>query len=166
MLRKIPLYLIIILLVILLYGTLIWNYFWNTYENNEVIQSIVTFKDNENNHYNFSCKVAIRPDEISTGLMFVEDLDIDSGMLFVYDNPSIVSFWMKNVLFPLDIIFIDENFKIVNIEEASVENNISENEDFKRYFSLLPVKYVVEINQGLCKNYGIEKEMYAEINIL
>jgi len=86
--------------------------------------------------------------------MFREELSADEGMLFVYEYPRNVSFWMKNVLIPLDIIFLDEGGTVINVEEADVEIDVPA-EELKSYFSDGPAQYVVEISQGLCKLYGI-----------
>lgn len=166
MLRKDFFAFFFILILILLSFLMIELFLENISNNSEISSAIVYFKDSENNFYNFKCMIANEPDEISTGLMYVENLEIDKGLLFFYETPRNVTYWMKNVLIPLDIVFIDENYKIINIEEAYVENNISRNKDFKRYNSLSPVKYVVEINQGLCKQYDIKSGTYVEINFL
>ena len=49
------------------------------------------------------------------GLMFRQSLPADGGMLFEYDPPQSIAFWMKNTFIPLDIIFIDANGVILNI---------------------------------------------------
>jgi uncharacterized membrane protein (UPF0127 family) len=156
----------IIIISILLSILILGFFFDNNSDDLEISSAIVYFKDGNNNFYKFRCTIANEIDEISKGLMYVKNLDIDKGMLFVYETPKIVTYWMKNVLIPLDIVFIDENYKIINIEEANVEYNISNNKDFQRYNSLLPIKYVVEINQGLCKKYDIKSGTNVEIKFL
>ena len=49
--------------------------------------------------------------ELSTGLMFREGLSPGSGMLFVFDSEGEYGFWMKNVSFPLDIVWLDSNLR-------------------------------------------------------
>ena len=75
-------------------------------------------------------------------------------MLFVSNITWDVVFWMKNTLIPLDIVFIKEDSKVANVEQADVEIGVPDNE-LKRYQSNGPVKCVVEINQGLCSSYNI-----------
>ena len=116
--------------------------------------AIVTFFQNNSTSVVMTCEVASSPEKRSVGLMFREELPVDEGMLFVYESPHNVSFWMKNTFIPLDIIFLNETGTVINVEEADVEIDVPA-EELKRYFSDGPAQYVVEINQGLCKLYGI-----------
>jgi uncharacterized membrane protein (UPF0127 family) len=109
-----------------------------------------------NSDISFYCEIADTKEEIQLGLMYREELLEDRGMLFIYNTTSTRCFWMKNCLVPLDMIFIDEDFIVINVKEAEVENNVSD-ENLKRYCSEKPAKWVVEINKGLCKYYNIER---------
>jgi hypothetical protein len=51
------------------------------------------------------------------GLMFQDQLPYDQGMIFVFDKPGLYSLWMLNMQFPLDMIWFDEEGKIVHIEK-------------------------------------------------
>jgi len=96
-------------------------------------------------------ELAITPYEQEQGLMFRKELKKDSGMLFVFNDESIKTFWMKNTLIPLDIIFIDSNNRIINIENAIPCNA----DPCKIYKSKSPVKYVLEINSDSSKFYNL-----------
>lgn len=61
-------------------------------------------------------RVADTPEEHSQGLMFVREIDPDTGMLFRFKSPRILSFWMKQTYVPLDIAFADSTGKIVKTE--------------------------------------------------
>jgi len=82
--------------------------------------------------------------EREKGLMFRESLAVDRGMLFIFEEEGLYSFWMKNMRFPLDIIWLDLNKKIVDIKEnvppcgESCETLSPENK----------AKYVLEVNAG------------------
>lgn len=83
--------------------------------------------------------------EKEEGLQGIKDLPDNQGMLFVYDKPQTVGFWMKDTLIPLDIIFIDENQEVISIYQGKPEDKTIVEED--------NVKYVLEVNQ----NSGIEE---------
>jgi uncharacterized membrane protein (UPF0127 family) len=102
-----------------------------------------------------NCEVADDSFERAEGLQDREDLADDEGMLFIYDPPQEASFIMPNMNFPLDIIFIAENGTVVNVEEAEPEDPGTPKSDMVRYRSDGEVKWVVEINQGLSRMYGI-----------
>ena len=83
--------------------------------------------------------------EKEEGLQGIKNLPDDQGMLFVYDKPQTVGFWMKDTLIPLDIIFIDEDQEVISIYQGKPEDKTIVEED--------NVKYVLEVNQ----NSGIEE---------
>lgn len=96
------------------------------------------------------------------GLMFRENLDLDKGLLFVYEKEGEYSFWMKNVLFPLDIVWINENKEIVFISE----NTPPCSEDSCP--SIKPgkeAKYVLEINEGGSEKMGFVVGDKLEISL-
>lgn len=82
--------------------------------------------------------------EKNQGLQQITKLDDNEGMLFVYDDPQDVSFWMKNTSIPLDIIFINEDEEVISVKQGTPmsEESITESE----------VQYVLEVNQ----NSGIQ----------
>ncbi|MCF8245784.1 MAG: DUF192 domain-containing protein [Saprospiraceae bacterium] len=84
------------------------------------------------------------------GLMFRKSMPEDQGMLFLFEASEQQSFWMRNTYIPLDIMFVDENGVITTIHEnAKPQNDTS-------LPSNGPAKYVVEVNGGYAKKYGIE----------
>ncbi len=102
----------------------------------------------------FKCELADTDAERQNGLMNRESMDEDIGMLFAFDSPMSVSFWMKDTLIPLDIIFINQTGHVVNIEEADPEPYVHDNL-LARYHSDGPVLYALEINQGISAAEGI-----------
>lgn len=89
------------------------------------------------------------PEEIDQGLQHRESLGKDRGMLFIMEEEEVQSFWMIDMLFPIDIIYIDEEKEVVYIAK-SVETDLTEPVP-----SLAPSKYVLQVNAGLCDTYGI-----------
>ena len=96
------------------------------------------------------------------GLMNRTFLDKDKGMLFVFDKEDYYSFWMKDTLIPLDIIWINSNKEVVFIKENALPCNLFEkklNQKYGKcetYISDKKAKYVLEINNGLVKELNIK----------
>ena len=97
----------------------------------------------------FGVEVADDAIERQQGLMHRQELPRTSGMLFVYHTTRVVSFWMKNTLIPLDIIFLDETGTIVHIHENAVPL------DLTSISSQRPTRYVLEINAGMSRLLGL-----------
>ena len=97
-------------------------------------------------------EIEIRDDneERAEGLMNREELDEKKGMLFIFDDSSKYSFWMKNTLIELDIIWINENLEIVWIAKNV---NPCEEDPCPSYMPQENAKYVLEINAGLSEKY-------------
>lgn len=98
----------------------------------------------------FDIEIAETEYETQTGLMYREHLEKNQGMLFIFDDTDYRSFYMKNTKIGLDIIYIDENLKIVSfqknakpLDETGLPSNI-------------PAKYVFEINAGLADKHQLE----------
>lgn len=70
--------------------------------------------------HRFTIELARTPAEMERGLMYRDRLAPDHGMLFLYEDERPVSFWMKNTLIPLDLIFADSSGRIVQIAERAV----------------------------------------------
>lgn len=97
----------------------------------------------------FDISIADDPAERNRGLMFVEDMAPLQGMLFVYDQPQRVSFWMRNTLIPLDMLFIGADGVLRNIHKEAQpldETPIFGGED---------IQYVLEINGGMSDRLGL-----------
>ncbi|OGZ31936.1 MAG: hypothetical protein A3H02_00415 [Candidatus Niyogibacteria bacterium RIFCSPLOWO2_12_FULL_41_13] len=85
------------------------------------------------------------------GLSGKDKLKENNGMLFIYDKPEIRSIWMKDMKFPIDIIWVDENKKIIG-----VENGVKPESYPKSFESPGPVKYILETNSGFAEKYGLK----------
>jgi len=118
-------------------------------------EATVGFELTDGGSLDISCEVADNAIERAAGLQDRENLAIDSGMLFVFEEPKEATFIMNDVEFPLDIIFIAENGTVMNVEEAEVEEPGTPDGDLVRYHSDGVVKWVVEINKGLSQQYGV-----------
>ena len=97
-------------------------------------------------------EIADDNNERSKGLMFRENLSMNAGMLFIFDLEENRTFWMKNTLFPLDIIFINKDLKIVDIKYAIP----CKKEPCELYKSSKPAKYVLEVNGNFTSKNKID----------
>jgi uncharacterized protein len=98
----------------------------------------------------FAVDIADTPDKRAKGLMFVESMPKSSGMLFVYDRPQRASFWMKNTLIPLDMIFADASGTVRHVHA------MAKPQDTTSIKGGDGVQFVLEINGGLAARLGIE----------
>lgn len=128
-------------------------------------QATVQFDLADGDRINFTCEVADTALKRTKGLQDHEPLAMDEGMLFIFDDPRETTFVMHNVDFPLDIIFIAGNGTVVNVEEAKVEQPGTSEGDLVRYHSDGEVKWVVEMNMGLCQRYGIGPGTHVKISL-
>jgi len=101
-------------------------------------------------------KIADEPKEREAGLADYSSLPLGEGMLFVFDKSASYIFWMKDVEFAIDIIWIDETKKIVDIApNVPPEPNKNEKE-LTRYKPKGDAKYVLEINAGLSALHNLQ----------
>jgi uncharacterized membrane protein (UPF0127 family) len=98
---------------------------------------------------NFSVDVADDDQERAQGLMFVESMPTLNGMLFVYERPQRASFWMRNTLIPLDMLFISSTGVVERIHENAIPLDETPIDGGDGVFAVL------EINGGLSKRLGI-----------
>lgn len=97
-------------------------------------------------------ELATTTQKINKGLSGREGLPGIRGMLFVFDKPSVYRFWMVNMRFPLDMIWI-ENGKVVSITE-NIPNDF-ESVGPKFYTPSAPVRFVLEVNAGFAKKNNL-----------
>ncbi|MFC3195296.1 DUF192 domain-containing protein [Marinicella sediminis] len=114
------------------------------------INSTVTIKGTQ-----FNVEVVDDDQSRAMGLMYRRSMDDDVGMLFLFPDAEPRSFWMKNTLIPLDILYFDQHRKLVSISANTppCKNTTSR---CPSYPSKKPAKYVLEINAGLSEQYGFE----------
>jgi uncharacterized protein len=73
----------------------------------------------------FKVEMADTPDKRLRGLMYRTHLDPDKGMLFDFGDPEPVSFWMKNTLIPLDMIFITADGRVANVAANAIPGDLT-----------------------------------------
>jgi len=94
--------------------------------------------------------VAETAEEKAMGLSGRKSLAEEEAMLFVYDKPDRYSFWMKDMNFPIDIIWIDEDLKVVDITE-----NLQPESFPQKFTSKKQAQYVVEVNAGWVEEHRV-----------
>jgi len=102
----------------------------------------------ERGRISLSLWLALTPEEKEMGLMFRRKMDKAVGMLFVFDSEDIIAMWMKNTYMPLDMVFFDENGRVVNIKYDAVPESLD------IISSKLPAKFVLELPAGKAVDYG------------
>jgi uncharacterized membrane protein (UPF0127 family) len=101
----------------------------------------------------FDVEVVTTPEKQALGLMFRDSLASDEGMLFVFPNSKVRSFWMKNTRIPLDIFYFDENLKLVSVAEGAKPCHVQQ---CPSYPSTGPARYVLELNAGKAAELGVK----------
>ena len=104
----------------------------------------------------YQVSLAKTEEEQMTGLQGVHTLPEDEGVLFVFEEPGEVGFWMKDTLIPLDIIYINDDDEVVAVEQGTPgDETILEHPD---------IKYVLEVNKDSGVKIGDELEIEDEEN--
>ncbi len=94
-------------------------------------------------------EVAINDDERAMGLMYRREMGPNEGMVFRFPAPKQVCMWMKNTLLPLSVAFIDDDGKIINIEDMQPETEIA-------HCAKRAARYALEMNQGWFRKKNVK----------
>lgn len=138
---------IVILLLLTVFGL---EYLWNTRKN------YYHYNNNRNNiliigETIFNLEIADSNEKRIKGLSYRYNLPKDSVLLFVFEKEDFHGIWMKNMYFPIDIVWLDKNKQVVHIEE-----NIYPNTFPKVFMPTQKSLYVLEFNQGVIKEKNIK----------
>lgn len=105
--------------------------------------------------------VAQTPAQRERGLLGRAELGDNEGMLFVFDKPDYYSFWMKGMKFPLDIIWIDKELRVVGVVEKALPESFPQT-----FVPNVPVSYVLEVNAGFAGENGIRPGDSVSLKLL
>jgi uncharacterized membrane protein (UPF0127 family) len=123
------------------------NYYTQIYQ--EFSKSTIVI-NSLNRYHKFSIELALTPLQQAQGLMYRTFLPQDSGMLFDYGSPKLIQMWMKNTFISLDMIFLNQEGRIIKIVARTVpksESIISSN---------FPARAVLELNGGITEKLNIK----------
>lgn len=102
-------------------------------------------------HTSIPVEVADTDEERVLGLSYRKTLPEGTGLLFAFDTPAKYEFWMKDMNFPIDIVWIDEQWQVIGVDREVRPENYPE-----KYAPTSPAKYVLELNSGSALNLGID----------
>jgi uncharacterized membrane protein (UPF0127 family) len=108
-------------------------------------------KENQQEIKKIDIEIADNEAERQQGLMYRTQMEDTQGMLFIFPETEMQSFWMKNTLLPLDLLFVNDQKEIVTIQKYAQPKSEQSIPSSK------PAKYVIEVNAGFCDRYQIKE---------
>ena len=93
-------------------------------------------------------EVAMEPSERERGLMFRKAMGDSQGMVFLFDRPAVQCMWMRNTLIPLSVAFIDNDGRIINVEDMAAQTETN-------HCAAKPARYALEMNLGWFRKHGV-----------
>lgn len=140
---------------------LFWGLWW--YQNKKSSSSLIPPEaDNlliEINDFQAKVAIANTPLKRIKGLSGKEEIQENEGMLFIFAQPGYYAIWMKKMNFPIDIIWLDENLRIVEIKK-----NIRPDSWPQSFTSSLSAQYVLELKSGVGEKYNFQKQDQLILN--
>lgn len=101
--------------------------------------------------YRFDIYLAQTDEQRARGLMFVREMPLTTGMLFVYESDRRISMWMKNTYIPLDMVFARADGRVSSVARQTEPLSL------RSIVSNEPVRYVLELNSGTSRRLHIDE---------
>jgi len=104
----------------------------------------------EKGRFRFTVEMAVNDHQRAEGLMNRRQLAANAGMLFDFRRPQPVAMWMKNTYLPLDMVFIDNQGRVINIGRDTVPHSL------RAIMSAAPARAVLEVGAGTAERLGLK----------
>jgi hypothetical protein len=149
----------LIFLFVFIIVFLFFGFWWNKRSGSSLISKEADSLLIKINDWQAEVEIANTPLKRINGLSERKEIQEDQGMLFVFAKPDYYAIWMKKMNFPLDIIWLDENLRIVEIK-----NNIKPDSWPQSFASSLPAQYILELKSGVGEKYNFQKQDQLILN--
>lgn len=106
--------------------------------------------------------LAIDNEDRSLGLMNVSEIDADTGVLFVFEEPQTLSFWMKNTFVPLSIGFFDSRGCLLEVQDMEPVKSVLQTQ-IPQYRSRHPAQFALEVQKGWFRKNKVTEGMGLQI---
>ncbi|MCC7197590.1 DUF192 domain-containing protein [Candidatus Peregrinibacteria bacterium] len=113
-------------------------------------------------HFYFAVDIADTLEERKKGLMWKKSMGKYNGMLFIFEGEEARRFWMKNTLIPLDMIFMDKDYRVVSVIKQAQPCRKDPCESMS---SGKPAKFVLEVNGGMADEMGLKEGDTAQLTL-
>jgi uncharacterized membrane protein (UPF0127 family) len=140
-------------IIFIILGFILFGYYLTHFH--KPIPNFTEVKINGNTIYS---QIADTENERSLGLSYTKKLDENAGMLFIFENIGVKNFWMRDMNYNIDIIWIDENKTVLGFFENADKNSYNAKyPEYSRIFkSPENTKYVLEVATGTIQNLKIK----------
>ena len=150
------LFIVIAVIVVFGKGFSTFNFFSQTASTQEAKpqnrkETLIRIKD-----LSITAKIAANSKDRQKGLSKLESLPLDQGELFVFDKSDKYEIWMKDMKFAIDIIWIDQDKRIVDIASNIPPEPGKKDQELQRYQPKQEAKYILEINAGLASLHNLQ----------
>ena len=128
-------------------------------QDNHADEHKIVLKTPNGAHHEFVVDVVNTDETRAKGLMFVENMPENKGMIFDFSHEKPLKFWMKNTLIPLDMIFFNAHGEVVHIEHSATPHDLTPRGPDES------TCMVLEINGGIAKKLKIEEgtKIFSEV---
>jgi uncharacterized membrane protein (UPF0127 family) len=114
----------------------------------------------------FDLELAMTPESRHQGLSGRTSIPADGGMLFVFPRERVLEFVMRDCLVPIDILFLGPTGKVIAMHEMQVEPAGTPERRLKRYSSVRPALFAIEVAEGSIRRLGVELGDQIDLPVL